>query len=75
MEEEKQKEKEEKEEEEVLFLLFYHYVKIENVSNICEWQINLCQTLLLNGRIRISNEGINGTLSNNNKLFLFLSLC
>lgn len=46
-----------------MFLLYYQYVPIENPSKMCKWQIQLCQELGLNGRIRVSKEGINGTLS------------
>lgn len=66
---------EDKKEEDISFILYYHYVDIEDPSYICLWQKELCQELSLKGRIRISKEGINGTLSNTFfYLFLFFIL-
>jgi UPF0176 protein len=44
-------------------LLYYKYVKLENPESIKNAQKLLCQKLNLHGRILISDEGINGTLS------------
>ena len=42
--------------------LFYHYGDIrESVSSLAEFVRQLCVTQSLSGRIRISEEGINGT--------------
>ena len=50
-------------EEEILFVLYYLYISIEDPFLICKYQKDLCFSLHLKGRIRISTEGINGTLS------------
>ena len=42
--------------------LFYQYCEIKNPSQSCQQQLNLCQDLNLLGRVRVSAEGINGTL-------------
>jgi len=46
-----------------MFLLYYQYVEISNPQEICDWQIQICEVLNLKGRIRVSPEGLNGTLS------------
>lgn len=43
--------------------LYYSYVKIDNVAECIARQQDLCLSLSLKGRIRISFEGINGVLS------------
>lgn len=43
-------------------LLYYQYVHIPCPEQICESQLELCKRLDLHGRIRISPEGLNGTL-------------
>ncbi|XP_071509946.1 thiosulfate sulfurtransferase/rhodanese-like domain-containing protein 2, partial [Diadema antillarum] len=43
-------------------LLFYHYVKVEDPHDICRWQKELCTRLNLHGKIRIAEEGLNGTV-------------
>jgi hypothetical protein len=43
-------------------VLFYQYCDISAPEVIYNEQLNLCKTLNLKGRIRISSEGINGTL-------------
>ena len=43
-------------------LLFYQYCVILNPSSTCEEQQKLCTHLNLLGRIRVSPEGINGTI-------------
>lgn len=48
--------------EDWVVVLFYQYCNIENPSLSCQQQLNLCQDLNLLGRVRISAEGINGTL-------------
>lgn len=46
------------------FLLYYHYVDIPSPQELLHWHENICgKQLHLNGRIRISSEGLNGTLS------------
>jgi UPF0176 protein len=44
------------------FLLYYHYVPIADPQALCNEQLELCHKLELKGRIRISSEGINGTI-------------
>lgn len=44
-------------------LLYYHYVTIENPDQIREEHLAFCKSLNLLGRIFISSEGINGTVS------------
>ena len=44
------------------FLLYYHYVDIVDPQELYVQQVQLCKALNLFGRIRISNEGINGTI-------------
>jgi UPF0176 protein len=46
-----------------MFILYYLYVPITDVEKDCADQTALCESLSLLGRIRISQEGINGTLS------------
>lgn len=43
-------------------LLFYKYVDIEHPEAIKQWQLNLCKSLNLLGRVIIAHEGVNGTL-------------
>jgi UPF0176 protein len=44
-------------------LLYYHYVRIEDPQVLREEHLAYCQNLGLLGRIYISEEGINGTVS------------
>jgi len=44
-------------------LLYYHYVHIENPEIIREEHLLFCKSLNLKGRVFISKEGINGTVS------------
>ncbi|ETV96875.1 hypothetical protein H310_10153 [Aphanomyces invadans] len=43
-------------------VLYYRYVHISDVGALIASQEHLCQALGLQGRVRISEEGINGTL-------------
>lgn len=43
-------------------LLYYQYCLIEDPQAILKWQQQVCEDLNLKGRIRISPEGLNGTL-------------
>jgi predicted sulfurtransferase len=43
--------------------LYYCYIPINNVNDCMARQHDICSSLQLNGRIRISSEGINGVLS------------
>lgn len=43
-------------------VLYYQYCTIINVQETCESQKQLCERLKLKGRVRVSEEGINGTL-------------
>ncbi|CAK8693227.1 unnamed protein product [Clavelina lepadiformis] len=46
-------------------LLFYHYVENpinHGLDTIKIWQVKLCRNLKLRGKIRLSTEGINGTV-------------
>ncbi|XP_043575164.1 thiosulfate sulfurtransferase/rhodanese-like domain-containing protein 2 isoform X2 [Chiloscyllium plagiosum] len=43
-------------------LLYYSYCDIEEPQLICTWQKALCHQLHLTGKVRISKEGINGTV-------------
>mmetsp|Transcript_13911 Transcript_13911/g.16873 ORF Transcript_13911/g.16873 Transcript_13911/m.16873 type:complete len:369 (-) Transcript_13911:1072-2178(-) len=43
-------------------LLYYKYRKIEDLEFVRESQETLCKKLFLKGRIRLAEEGINGTL-------------
>jgi UPF0176 protein len=45
------------------FLLYYHYVDIPDPCSLQAWNQQVCLQLSLKGRIRISSEGLNGTLS------------
>ncbi|DAZ94607.1 TPA: hypothetical protein N0F65_005370 [Lagenidium giganteum] len=51
---------------EYVVLLYYKYVRLcdsaEEVEEIVKQQIALCESLSLNGRVRLAMEGINGTL-------------
>lgn len=44
-------------------LLYYKYVHISNPQEIKEWQLKLCTSLNLEGRIILAPEGINGTVA------------
>jgi len=44
-------------------LLYYKYKNIDDVAEVVQEQLQLCKKLDLTGRIRISKEGINGTLA------------
>ncbi|MCU0104928.1 rhodanese-related sulfurtransferase [Acholeplasma vituli] len=44
-------------------LLYYHYVKIEDPQAAREEHLTFCKSINLLGRIYISEEGINGTVS------------
>ena len=44
-------------------LLFYKYVTIDNVQEVCDWMLATCTGLNLKGRIILATEGINGTLA------------
>ena len=46
-----------------MFILYYKYIDFEDPIKVCEDQIKLCEELNLKGRIRVSDEGINGTLN------------
>ena len=48
--------------EDWLIVLFYQYCHLESPSSTCEEQLLLCRNLNLLGRVRVSPEGINGTL-------------
>jgi UPF0176 protein len=48
--------------EEWFVLLFYQYCVLLHPSSTCEEQQKLCTHLNLLGRIRVSSEGINGTI-------------
>ncbi|XP_072373061.1 thiosulfate sulfurtransferase/rhodanese-like domain-containing protein 2 isoform X1 [Scyliorhinus torazame] len=43
-------------------LLYYSYCDIEEPQVICTWQKTLCRQLHFTGKVRISKEGINGTV-------------
>lgn len=44
-------------------LLYYKYTQIKDVETYTKEHLNLCRTLQLKGRVLISSEGINGTVS------------
>lgn len=44
-------------------LLYYHYAKIENLETFRDEHLLFCKNIGLLGRVFISNEGINGTVS------------
>lgn len=44
-------------------LLYYQYTLIQNPQDLQQQQLKLCQELGIKGRILISGEGINGTVS------------
>mgnify|MGYP003387653476 CR=1 FL=1 len=48
--------------EDFTVLLYYQYCLIEDPVAIQKWQQEVCEALDLKGRIRISPEGLNGTL-------------
>ena len=43
-------------------LLYYLYVDLPNPDEVCQQQKELCAELFLYGRIRVTPEGLNGTL-------------
>lgn len=43
-------------------LLYYKYVNVPCPEDIKLWQVSLCQSLNLTGRILLATEGINGTV-------------
>eukprot|EP00980_Cylindrotheca_fusiformis_P003335 scaffold746_cov123-Cylindrotheca_fusiformis.AAC.23 len=43
--------------------LYYYYVELSDVPNHVDFQRTLCEGMSLNGRIRVSSEGINVVLS------------
>jgi predicted sulfurtransferase len=43
-------------------LLYYKYVDIQYPEQVRKWQVKLCMTLNLKGRVLIAHEGINGTV-------------
>jgi predicted sulfurtransferase len=43
--------------------LFYKYVNIKDPEAVKTWQLQLCTSLQLTGRIILAHEGINGTLA------------
>ena len=49
-------------EDDFIVLLYYQYCEISDPTAILKWQLELCEALGLKGRIRISAEGLNGTL-------------
>lgn len=44
-------------------VLYYYYTHLPNVIDHVQFQKELCETMDLKGRIRVSQEGINGVLS------------
>jgi len=48
-------------------LLFYKYIDIDQPEAIKQWQLDLCKSLNLTGRIIVASEGINGTLGGTNE--------
>jgi len=44
-------------------ILFYKYVRLPNYQDVCRWQKRLCSALELTGKLRLAEEGINGTLA------------
>ena len=46
-----------------MFILYYSYVEINDPAAVCVEQRKLCEELHLLGRIRVSFEGLNGTLN------------
>ena len=44
-------------------VLYYQYVSISDVSEFAEQQLKICEQYELTGRVRVAEEGINGTLS------------
>ena len=58
-----------------MFILYYRYIEIADPEKACADQISLCERLALRGRIRISVEGINGTLcGEESNLQLYMSI-
>ncbi|MCR4327076.1 MAG: rhodanese-related sulfurtransferase [Nanoarchaeota archaeon] len=47
-------------------ILFYKFVEIENPEKFVKKHLKLCQELLLLGRVLVSEEGINGSVSGTN---------
>jgi predicted sulfurtransferase len=58
-----EEEEEEEDRDDYRIALYYSYVPIENVNDCISLQHELCTTLNLMGRIRVSREGMNGVLS------------
>jgi predicted sulfurtransferase len=54
---------EEEDREDYRIALYYSYIPIENLNDCISLQHELCTTLNLMGRIRVSHEGMNGVLS------------
>ncbi|EJK44769.1 hypothetical protein THAOC_36664 [Thalassiosira oceanica] len=52
-----------RDEQQQMILLYYCYVTIECVESHAQFHTNTCKATSLNGRIRVSTEGINGVLS------------
>jgi len=48
-------------------ILFYKYVKLNNLRQFKVNHLNLCKSLNLKGKVLIAKEGINGCLSGNEK--------
>lgn len=44
-------------------VLFYHYGHVPDAAGHRVWQERLCSQLRLLGKLRVANEGVNGTLS------------
>ena len=44
-------------------LLFYKYININNVQEVCDWMRATCSGLDLKGRVILATEGINATLA------------
>jgi UPF0176 protein len=49
-------------EDDFTVLLYYQYCPVEDPQAILQWQQEICEAHNLKGRIRISPEGLNGTL-------------
>ncbi|KAJ8377862.1 hypothetical protein AAFF_G00250940 [Aldrovandia affinis] len=43
-------------------LLYYCYCHLADPQLVCAWQKALCETLHLTGKVRVAEEGINGTV-------------
>lgn len=56
-------------------LLFYKYVSIHNVQEICDWMMATCKGLDLKGRVILASEGINATLAGSlDATFVFIKI-